>query len=72
METEGRLTYRQRNKMLKGVYIRRERRRLDLTLAQLAKGICHVSYLSRIENGSRPGTVKVLEALLSRLQEEKA
>ena len=50
-----------------GEIIKEERKRRQISQEELACGICSVTTLSRIENGSQRPTLKVEEALLERL-----
>jgi len=55
------------NRLLAGALIRRERLRRDWSQEGLCKGICTVSYLSKIEQGKAEGSGEVLRLLLERL-----
>lgn len=61
METPG-------NRLFAGAVIRRERLRRDWSQEGLCKGICTVSYLSKIEQGKAEGSPDVLRLLLERLE----
>ena len=50
-----------------GEWIRYKRKALNLSQEDLSEGICAVTTLSRIENGSQQPSLSVLEALLERL-----
>ncbi|WP_186578639.1 helix-turn-helix domain-containing protein [Aquibacillus kalidii] len=50
-----------------GALIKYQRKSQKLTLQELAKGICSVSYLSKIENGNTKCSEEVTELLLERL-----
>lgn len=60
METPG-------NRLLAGAVIRRERLRRDWSQEGLCRGICTVSYLSKIEQGKAEGSPDVIRLLLERL-----
>lgn len=60
METHG-------NRLFAGAVIRRERLRRDWSQEGLCRGICTVSYLSKIEQGKAEGSGEVLRLLLERL-----
>lgn len=60
METPG-------NRLFAGAVIRRERLRRDWSQEGLCRGICTVSYLSKIEQGKAEGSGEVLRLLLERL-----
>ena len=50
-----------------GALISRERLRNDWSMEGLCKGICSVSYLSKIENGKAEPSQQILQLLLARL-----
>lgn len=60
METPG-------NRLFAGAVIRRERLRRDWSQEGLCRGICTVSYLSKIEQGKAEGSPDVIRLLLERL-----
>lgn len=60
METPG-------NRLYAGAVIRRERLRRNWSQEGLCRGICTVSYLSKIEQGKAEGSGEVLRLLLERL-----
>lgn len=60
MESKG-------NRLFAGAVIRRERLRRDWSQEGLCRGICTVSYLSKIEQGKAEGSGQVLRLLLERL-----
>lgn len=55
------------NRLFAGAVIRRERLRRDWSQEGLCKGICTVSYLSKIEQGRAEGSHEVLRLLMERL-----
>lgn len=55
-------------KSLIGVWIRRERLKKNYSQEGLCKGICVVSYLSKIEQGKVEAGIDILKALLNRLE----
>jgi len=61
METPG-------NRLFAGAVIRGERLRRDWSQEGLCKGICTVSYLSKIEQGKAEGSPDVLRLLRERLE----
>lgn len=61
METPG-------NRLFAGAVIRRERLRRDWSQEGLCRGICTVSYLSKIEQGKAEGSPDVIRLLLERLE----
>ncbi len=56
------------NPQFPGLLIRRERLNRDWSQEGLCKGICAVSYLSKIEQGKAEPSAEVLELLFARLQ----
>ena len=61
METPG-------NRLFAGAVIRGERLRRDWSQEGLCRGICTVSYLSKIEQGKAEGSPDVIRLLLERLE----
>lgn len=61
METPG-------NRLFAGAVIRGERLRRDWSQEGLCRGICTVSYLSKIEQGKAEGSSDVIRLLLERLE----
>ena len=55
------------NPALAGAAIRRERLRRDWSQEGLCRGLCSVSYLSKIENGAAGADAQLIAALLGRL-----
>ncbi len=55
------------NRRLQGILIRKRRQAADWSQETLCKGICAVSYLSKIEQGKTEGSSEVLLLLLRRL-----
>ena len=51
-----------------GVIIKRRRHALNMTLEDTSKGICCISYLSKIENGTINPKKYVLNEVLERLK----
>ena len=52
---------------LAGLLIRRERLRRDWSQAGLCRGVCAVSYLSKIEQGKAEASPEVIRQLFARL-----
>ena len=51
-----------------GAIIKRRRKELNMTLEEVTKGICCVSYLSKLENGTITPKKYVLNEVLNRLK----
>ena len=56
------------NKLFPGVLLRRERLRRNWSQEGLCRGICSVSYLSKIEQGKTEATPEILQLLFARLE----
>lgn len=55
------------DKLFLGIYIRMERQKRSWSQAGLCKGICAVSYLSKIEQGKADAAPEIIHLLLTRL-----
>ena len=53
---------------ISGLLIRRERLRRDWSQEGVCRGICAVSYLSKVEQGKAQASEEVLRALFDRLE----
>jgi len=58
--------------VLIGDFIRIKRKCKNWSQEELARGVCAISYLSRIENNKADGSEQIIDSLLSRLQLDKS